>query len=58
MKTKEEIIKDLEQTIEDYNKEFSDDFITKGKFGLACVIKGYIAALKWVLEIDKVENER
>ena len=57
MKTKQEIIKDLEQTIEDYNKEFSDDFITKGKFGLACVIKGYIAALKWVLEIDEVENE-
>ena len=52
MKTKQEIIKDLEQTIEDYNKEFSNE-----NFGLACVAKGYIAALKWVLEIDEVENE-
>ena len=57
MKTKQEIIKGLEQIIEDYNKEFSDDFITKENYGLACVAKGFITALKWVLEIDEVENE-
>ena len=34
MKTKQEITKWLEQIIEDYNKEFSDDFITKDKFGI------------------------
>ena len=57
MKTKQEIIKGLEQIIEDYNKEFSDDFITKEKYGLACVVKGFITALKWVLEIDEVEKD-
>ena len=57
MKTKQEITKWLEQAIEDFNKEFSDDFITKEKYGLACVSKGFITALKWVLEIDEVENE-
>ena len=38
MKTKEEITKWLEQAIEDFNKEFSDVFITKEKYGLACVL--------------------
>ena len=57
MKTKQEIMIGLEQIIEDYNKEFSDDFITKEKYGLACVAKGFITALKWVLEIDEAENE-
>ena len=47
MKTKQEITKELEQAIEDYNKEFPDVLIPKEKFGMAC-------ALKYVLEIDKV----
>ena len=57
MRTKQEITKWLEQAIEDFNKEFSDDFITKEKYGLACVAKRFITALKWVLEIDEAENE-
>ena len=57
MKTKEEITKELEQAIEDYNKEFYDVLIPTEKFGLACALKGYKDALKWVLEIDEVENE-
>ena len=58
MKTKQEITKELEQATKDYNKEFSDVLIPKEKFGMACALKGYIDALKWVLEIDEVENER
>ena len=49
LKSKQEIIKELEQATEDYNKEFSDVLIPKEKFGMAC-------ALKYVLEIDKVEK--
>lgn len=55
MKSKQEIIKQLKQAIEDYNKEFSDVLIPKEKFGLACALKGYIDAFKWVLEIDEVK---
>ena len=56
MKIKQEITKELEQAIEDYNKEFPDVLIPREEFGLACALKGYIDALKWVLEIDEVEN--
>ena len=58
MKTKQEITKELEQATKDYNKEFSDVLIPTEKFGMACALKGYIDALKWVLEIDEVENDR
>ena len=54
MKTKQEITKELEQAIEDYNKEFPDILIPKEKFGLACALRGYRDALKWVLEDNKV----
>ena len=57
MKTKQEITKELEQATKDYNEEFPDVLIPKEKFGMACALKGYIDALKWVLEIDEVENE-
>lgn len=56
IKTKEEITKELEQAIEDYNKEFSDVLIPKEKFGLACALKGYIDAFKWVLEDSEVQK--
>ena len=55
MKNKEEIIKELKENIEDYNKEFSDILIPEEKFGMACALKGYIDALKWVLEDNEVE---
>lgn len=57
MKTKEEIIKELKENIEDYSKEFSELLIPREKFGIACALKGYIDGLKWVLEISEVENE-
>lgn len=56
IKTKEEITKELEQAIEDYNKEFSDVLIPKEKFGMACALKGYIDGLKWVLEDSEVQK--
>lgn len=58
MRTKEEITKALKENIEDYKKEFNTTLIPSEKFGMACALKGYIDGLKWVLEIDEVNNDK